>query len=69
MAYKISSKLAIAANAIAVTLAQGLTADEENILGNLFALAGASLLSMAAIDSAIQSNLTDSTQPPKITVG
>lgn len=45
-----SAKTVLAANAIAVAVAKGLTIDEQNILGNLLALAGASLLSSAAIE-------------------
>lgn len=47
-------QIAIAANAIAVAIAGKLTLEEQNIIGNLLALAGASLLSVAAIGQACQ---------------
>lgn len=49
-------RIATAANAIAVALAQDLNTSEENILGNLLTLVGASLLSIAAIDEASSKN-------------
>jgi hypothetical protein len=57
-----NSEIVIIANTIAVAIAQDLNADEENILGNLFALVGASLLSLAALDnsdSSTNSTITD----------
>jgi len=60
MAQNKSSEIVIIANTIAVALAQDLNADEENILGNLFALVGASLSSLAALDSSNSSASTDS---------
>lgn len=43
-------QLVLAANAISVALSKNLSANEENILGNLLTLIGASLLSLAALD-------------------
>ena len=60
--YPEAGSLTIAANAIAVALGHNLSLEEQNIVGNLFALAGASLLSMAAINQANQSSTSDSTQ-------
>jgi hypothetical protein len=59
-----SSEIVIIANTIAVALAQDLSSDEENILGNLFALIGASLLSFAALDSSSNSASSDNTKSP-----
>jgi hypothetical protein len=62
-----NSEIVIIANTIAVAIAQDLNADEENILGNLFALVGASLLSLAALDnsdSSTNSNSSDNTKSP-----
>ena len=56
-----SSEIVIIANTIAVAIAQDLNADEENILGNLLALVGASLLSFAALDTSSSSASTDNT--------
>jgi hypothetical protein len=47
-----SQQLTVIANAIAVAISKNLTAREENILGNLITLVGASMLSIAAIDEA-----------------
>lgn len=41
-------QMAIVANAIAVALTKNLTASEQNVLGNLFAQVGATILSIAA---------------------
>jgi hypothetical protein len=60
--YPEAGSLTVAANAIAVAIGHNLSLEEQNIVGNLFALAGASLLSMAAINQANQSNTSDSTQ-------
>lgn len=49
-AFRKGQQITAAANTAAVLLAQGLTPAEENVLGNLFTLVGASLLSIAAID-------------------
>lgn len=52
--------LTLLANALAVAISEKLTVNEENILGNLLTLIGASLLSIAAIDGANKSSENDS---------
>ncbi|HEX3027391.1 MAG TPA: hypothetical protein VHR42_09250 [Clostridia bacterium] len=49
-------QLAITANLIAVQLSEFLSLDDQNIVGNLLALTGASLLSIAAVGAARSSN-------------
>lgn len=56
--YPDAKALTVAANALAVALTEQLTLEEQNILGNLLALAGASMLSMAAINQANTSENT-----------
>lgn len=45
---RVAQQLAILGNTIAVALAEKLTIDEQNVIGNLITLVGASLLSIAA---------------------
>lgn len=45
-------QIAVLANAIAVTVAEGLSPEQQNIVGNLLTLVGASILSVAAIAQA-----------------
>ena len=58
--YPEAGALVVAANAISVAIAEDLNIEEQNIMGNLFALVGASLLSMAAINEANQKSGTAS---------
>jgi hypothetical protein len=51
-----SIQLTVAANALAAAIAEKLTADEQNIVGNLLTLVGTSLLSIAAIDESISTD-------------
>lgn len=48
------------ANALAVALSEKLSLDEQNVVGNLLTLAGASLLSIAAVNQSQKKN--DGTQ-------
>lgn len=50
-----SCRLPILANSIAVALAEGMTIEDQNVWGNLFAMLGASMLSVAAINANNQS--------------
>ncbi|MDR3551938.1 MAG: hypothetical protein P4L75_02330 [Clostridia bacterium] len=45
-----SSRIAVEVNAIAVALSKQLSVDEQNILGNILAAMGATLLTIAAIE-------------------
>lgn len=45
-------QLAILASAIAALLSEGLTVDEQNILGNFITAMGAALLTIAAAEAA-----------------
>lgn len=51
-------QIAVIANAIAVAIAKNLTPTEENVLGNLIAQVGSTLLAIAAIDEAVESSST-----------
>ena len=53
-------QIAVLANAIAVVIAKKLTPTEENVIGNLIAQIGATLLAIAAIDQACESTDTAS---------
>lgn len=47
-------QLSLYANTIAVALSKELTLDEENVIGNLLTLVGASLLAIAAVDASAE---------------
>lgn len=51
----IASQASVLANAVATALCKNLTLEEQNVFGNLFALIGASMLSVAAINQAVSS--------------
>ena len=67
--YPDAAAMTVAANAIAVAISKGLTLEQQNILGNLMALVGASMLSMAAINQANSSGSDDSSGDKKSTSG
>jgi hypothetical protein len=56
-------QIAVVANAIAIAISKNLTPSEENILGNLIAQVGATLLSIAAIDEVSSSSDESQTSP------
>jgi len=53
-----ASEVVVIANGFAVGFAKGLSISDQNIWGNLFALIGASLLSLAAINQTISEQST-----------
>lgn len=53
-------KITVLATVIATALAEGLTPDEENIIGNLIMQIGTTLLTIAAIDEAKATSLDTS---------
>lgn len=55
-------QLVLAANAITVALSKNLSADEENVLGNLLTMVGASILSLAALDQSCQAESDTATK-------
>lgn len=55
-------QIILAANAITVALSKNLSADEENVLGNLLTMVGASLLSLAALDVSCEAKSSTDTQ-------
>lgn len=51
--YPVSGEASTIANAIATAISKNLTIEQQNIVGNLFALIGASMLSIAAINESL----------------
>ena len=54
-----SRRMAVVANAIAVALTENLSASEQNVLGNLIAQIGSTILSIAAAEEYCESLKTD----------